>query len=204
MSEELKHHGVKGMKWGVRRFQNSDGTLKKAGKTRARQNDNKTNIQKATDRVKSTAKSVAREHQAGKVLLKAESMSTKELKAAASRAQKELQYKQLTKPTNLGVATKEDRAQYRRRGEMSTRELNRKVERLQAKQNLKNSYTKATKTQVENGERVVAAAANTYLKAAAGTVGAAALAKVAVDGFANPKTVEVGKALVSVLESTRR
>lgn len=30
----LKHYGIKGMKWGVRRFQNSDGTLTSAGKKR--------------------------------------------------------------------------------------------------------------------------------------------------------------------------
>ena len=30
----LKHHGIKGMKWGVRRYQNKDGTLTAAGKKR--------------------------------------------------------------------------------------------------------------------------------------------------------------------------
>ena len=31
---ELTHHGIKGMKWGVRRFQNKDGSLTPAGKRR--------------------------------------------------------------------------------------------------------------------------------------------------------------------------
>lgn len=31
---ELQHHGVKGMKWGIRRYQNKDGTLTAAGKKR--------------------------------------------------------------------------------------------------------------------------------------------------------------------------
>ena len=31
---ELYHHGIKGQKWGVRRFQNEDGTLTSAGKKR--------------------------------------------------------------------------------------------------------------------------------------------------------------------------
>lgn len=31
---ELYHHGIKGQKWGVRRYQNADGTLTSAGKKR--------------------------------------------------------------------------------------------------------------------------------------------------------------------------
>lgn len=33
-SNFLAHYGVKGQKWGVRRYQNPDGTLKKAGQRR--------------------------------------------------------------------------------------------------------------------------------------------------------------------------
>ena len=35
-NDELMHYGIKGMKWGVRRYQNADGTLTKQGKARAK------------------------------------------------------------------------------------------------------------------------------------------------------------------------
>lgn len=81
MGDSLTHYGIKGMHWGVRRFQNKDGTLTAAGKRRAR----------------------------GAVGGQAESMDDAELKAKVSRMNLEKQYNKLSSeqaPTQLETAKK--------------------------------------------------------------------------------------------------
>ena len=56
----LEHHGIKGQKWGVRRFQNADGTLTSAGKKRYGQGaDSSTENKKTAKKITKVAKGAA-------------------------------------------------------------------------------------------------------------------------------------------------
>lgn len=53
-TNELYHHGIKGMRWGVRRYRNEDGTLTEAGKKRY-QKENFKKIAKAKHKSKNNS-----------------------------------------------------------------------------------------------------------------------------------------------------
>ena len=86
MNNELQHHGTKGMKWGVRRYQNKDGSLTALGKKRLGQTSVGSSKKKAKkEKVKTETpkkKSVSE-------------MSDDELKKAINRARDEDTYNSL-------------------------------------------------------------------------------------------------------------
>jgi hypothetical protein len=95
----LAHHGVKGMKWGMRRYQNSDGTLTAAGKAHQKQLDTfgkeTGNIVKQSNSIVKNSEQVARKT-TSKVSARdrelVKSMSDEELRSAVNRANLEAQY----------------------------------------------------------------------------------------------------------------
>lgn len=109
--EELYHWGIKGMKWGVRRFQNPDGSLTPAGKKRYSAEDGERE-EKPNYAPKAPKKS-------------ASDYTDDELRTQINRMQMEKQYRDLAGQTNV-------------REDDPNKELKLQRERLQLQRDVKN------------------------------------------------------------------
>lgn len=103
MDEELKHHGIKGMKWGVRRFQNADGSLTPEGRKRYGSGDLKEAQKKVekgkamVDGVKKTRVKAAEKQHEKKIKDDLSKMSDQELRNIVNRLNMEERYTQVMK-----------------------------------------------------------------------------------------------------------
>lgn len=84
-NNSLKHYGVLGMKWGVRRYQNKDGSLTTAGKKHIRQISDSDNTKETKKTSKASAKKTVKD------------LTDAELREKINRLQLEKQYTDLTK-----------------------------------------------------------------------------------------------------------
>ena len=149
-NDELYHHGTKGMKWGVRRYQNKDGSLTPAGIKRYNRE-----VQKLKDREASIkAKEKAKQYQAKLDKKKSEldereaALKGKSVKKSAPTA------------TNKQGPTKSIK-------DMSDAELRAVVNRLQLEQ----QYRNLTPQQVSKGKKFVDTVVGKVLAPAAQEVG---------------------------------
>lgn len=180
-ADALEHHGILGQKWGVRRFQNQDGSLTDEGRERYGYGVKKwvetkgkamaKGAAKATAKVaKSTAKAAAKTTvKAAKATVKktkqaiadsrAKSAARKAEKAAAEEAQRRAE-EEAKKPK---IYTKEERDQiiqsgdFNRiseiQGQMTTEELNAAANRFQAMARL-NQYAPKEKTAWDKADEI--------------------------------------------------
>lgn len=100
MYNELYHHGVKGMKWGIRRYQNEDGSLTPAGKKRYSESltpKNIKNVKTISDSTSNILSSVQKVNSMNKKAydIDLSSVSDKELRDQINRMIAEKQYKSL-------------------------------------------------------------------------------------------------------------
>lgn len=83
MNNYLQHHGIRGMKWGIRRFQNYDGSYTKAGLARYKTSEQKyDSAAKRTENAKTRYKSGEGSKQAYKAAKKEQKNAKKELSKA--------------------------------------------------------------------------------------------------------------------------
>ena len=92
-TNDIWHYGIKGQKWGIRRYQNSDGTLTAAGK-RQQKKEEKRQAKEARKQAKQVDKEIRQER--AYASKNRRSLSDEELVSRVKRLEQERKLKNLT------------------------------------------------------------------------------------------------------------
>ncbi len=162
----LMHHGILGMKWGVRRYQNRDGTLTAAGKRRLK----KMGIDPSRVSKGNTSSSSAKKRKTVKT------MSDEELKQKTNRLRLETAYrdeKNKAKSTSNTQSTSTGNRQSSNNGDYSAKAMlknktinqmtNDELKAYNDRKQLESDYAKWNPKQVSKGQQFAKSAADTVI-----------------------------------------
>lgn len=153
-SDELMHYGRKGQKWGVRLFQNKDGSLTPAGRIRYGKNGPPSN-------------------KSGKELLRENTANMKKTWNSASPAVRDKSIKFAVKTISKSVEIGKRAARPKSVSEMSDQELRAAIDRKR----LEIEYARLNPQQVSRGRKFAKVVMNDVVVPAAKNVGKAYLEK---------------------------
>lgn len=131
MSNELQHHGVKGMHWGVRRYQNKDGTRTAAGKKRYRTDGSSgSNKKKTVNNKKGSIRSLFGK----KSINEKEALKAKQEKEALTEKQKQEAFEA---EKNKAVTSGSAKEVLKFQGKLTPQEMKYAMDRINWEQNMK-------------------------------------------------------------------
>lgn len=100
MDNELQHHGIKGQKWGVRRYQNEDGSLTQEGLARKKKMERLANDERLSKKERKAAEYGAADSK-GKAAIIAKSAGVKVLTKEAIKQGRNYMVKDLLETANM-------------------------------------------------------------------------------------------------------